>query len=342
MPSQVENFGEMADGPVHRVTLRGGITVEVLSYGAVIQRIEAPDRAGTPVDVALGFETVQEYVRAGHFGAAVGRYAGRIGGARFVLDGHTYDLPKNEGPNCLHGGVRGFGKRLWRIESAQTDAVVLAYTSADGEEGFPGTLDTRLTYTVSGSTLQIRYEARTDRPTVLNVTNHSYFNLAGEGAGSVLDHILQVESDAVLEVDAAAIPTGTMLEVGGTPFDFRMPHAIGERIRVPHPQILAMLGYDQCFVLRGAGMRRGATVYHERTGRRLEVWTDEPAVQVYTANKFTGALYGASGRTYRSGDGLALETQHFPDSPNHPQFPSAVLRPGDVFRSATDLVFLAE
>jgi aldose 1-epimerase len=293
-------------------------------------------------NVVLGLTDLETYTtRNPNFGATVGRYAGRIGGARFALDGAEYRLPKNEGENCLHGGIRGFAKRVWRIERATASAATLEYTSADGEEGFPGRLRTRVTFTVDGATLRLAYDAEADRPTVLNLTNHSYFNLAGEGSGDVFGHELRIEADRILELDQHSIPTGAMLEVAGTPFDFRAPHPIGARIRVAHEQILFGLGYDACFVLNGAGMRTAAVVREAGSGRVMTVRTDQPSVQLYTANKLTGALAGPSGRVYRSGDGLCLETQHFPDSPNRPGWPSTMLRPGEVFRSTTEYAFAA-
>ena len=339
--AQIDSYGHTDDGfEVHRVTLDDGLRAEVLTYGGIIARLEAPDRTGGRANVALGLPDLATYVaRNPNFGATIGRYAGRIGGARFVLDGVGYDLPTNEGENCLHGGPRGFAKRVWRLEAASRRAATLAYTSEDGEAGFPGRLETRVTFTVDGTVLRLDYEARSDRTTVLNLTNHCYFNLAGEGAGDVFGHQLQVEADRMLETDRHSIPTGTLLDVAGTPFDFRATRLVGERIREAHPQIVLGLGYDCCFVLRGAGLRRVATVRDSGSGRTMMVRTDQPAVQVYTANKLTGALVGPGGRTYRSGDGICLETQHFPDSPNHSAFPSTVLRPGEVFRSVTEYAF---
>ncbi|GAC1340758.1 MAG: galactose mutarotase [Acetobacteraceae bacterium] len=342
MSALIEDYGRTSDGAaVQRITLEDAIRVTVLTIGAVLERIDVPDRAGRRVNVALGLQDDADgYAsRSPHFGAVPGRYAGRIAGARFVLDGVEYRLPANDGPNCLHGGPRGFGRRVWTIEAADRRSVVLTYISEDGEAGFPGRLRTKLTYSVAGGTLQLRFEATTDRPTVLNLTNHSYFNLGGEGSGDVFDHVLQLEADAFLEADAQAIPTGVVRAVDGTPFDFRAPTAIGARIRVADPQILFGGGYDQCWVLRGSGMRRAAGLENAASGRTLEVWTDQPGLQVYTANKLTGALHGPAGRAYRSGDAVCLETQHFPDSPNRAEFPSTVLRPGDTFRSATDFVF---
>ena len=344
-PVSPELYGQTSDGQdVHRVTLGGGqVRVRVLTYGGVIERLEAPDRDGCRANLVLGLDGMHAYeTRSMRFGALIGRFANRIAGGRFMLDGVDYRLACNNGPNSIHGGIRGFDKTVWTIDSLDDRRIVLAYTSRDGEEGFPGTLRVRVAYSVDGDALRIGYRAETDRPTVLNLTNHSYFNLGGEGSGSVLDHVLQVEADHFAPTDASGVPTGEMRPVTGTPFDFREPLPIGARIRVADEQVLLGRGYDHHFVLRpGAGLRRAATVQHPGSGRRLEVWTTEPGVQVYTGNMLAGTLAGASGRIYRQGDGLCLETQHVPDSPNQPAFPSTVLRPGAAFESATEYRFTA-
>ena len=253
--------------------------------------------------------------------------------------GRSIAFPRTRARTACTAGIRGFAKRVWRIEQATASVVTLEYISEDGEEGFPGRLRTLVTFAVDGGTLRLEYEAHTDRPTVLNLTNHSYFNLAGEGSGDVFGHELKIDADRMLEVDRQSIPTGTMLDVEGTPFDFRAPRPIGARIRIPHPQILIGLGYDACFVLNGDGMRTAAMVRDARSGRVMTVRTEQPAVQLYTANKLTRHPSGPSGRTYRSADALCLETQHFPDSPNRPAWPSTALRPGGVFRSTTEYAF---
>jgi len=339
MSAQIEAYGRTSDGhEVERVVLEDGLRVELLTYGGLIARLEVPGASGRRDNVVLGLPDLASYEsRNPNFGVTVGRYAGRIGGGRFVLDGAEHRLPQNDGDNTLHGG-RGFAKRVWRIERADRRAATLAYASADGEEGFPGALETRVTFTVEGLTLRLEYEAASDRATVLNLTNHSYFNLSGEGSGDVLGHLLQVEADRILVVDRHSLPTGALLDITGTPFDFRTPCLVGARIREAHEQIVFGLGYDACFVLRGEGMRTAATV-RAAGGRVMRVRTDQPAVQVYSANKLTGALVGPSGRAYRAGDGLCLETQHFPDSPNRPEFPSTVLRPDEAFRSTTEYAF---
>ena len=339
MDARIENYGHTDDGqPVQRITLDDGIGVQILTFGGIVARLETPDRAGMRDNVVLGLPDLATYVaRNPNFGTTVGRFAGRIAGGRFALDGVTHVLSANEGLNTLHGGTRGFGQRVWRLEQATTNAVTLALTSVDGDEGFPGTLETRVTFTVEGTSLRIDYEARTDRATVLNLTNHSYFNLAG--GGDVLGHELRIDADRILELNARSLPTGAVLDVTATPFDFRTPAPVGARIREAHPQIVFGLGYDACFVLRGEGFREVAAVRDPASGRVMTVRTDQPAVQLYTANKLTGALIGPAGRTYRAGDALCLETQHYPDSPNQPSFPSTVLRSGAVFRSRTEYSF---
>ncbi len=335
----IESFGRHPDGAeVQRIGIDGpALRISVLTFGAALQRIEVPDRAGAWANVVLGLDSLDRYVTdSPHFGAVPGRFAGRIAGGRFVLDGAEYRLACNDGPNALHGGPSGFGKRVWRIEDSGQAYVTLGLTSPDGDEGYPGTLEVRVTYTVDGGDLRIDYRAWTDRATVLNLTNHSYFNLRGEGSGSVLDHTLQVDADAVLPADATSIPTGEVRPVDGTPFDFRTPTPIGERIRTGDEQLLYGLGYDHCWLLRPAsGLRRAAGLCDPASGRTLEVLTTEPAIQVYTGNKLTGALAGPGGRAYRQGDAVCLETQHVPDSPNQPAFPNTVLRPDGAFVSST-------
>ncbi len=341
MQAQIEQYGRTRSGEaVERVTLQDGLRAEVLTYGGIIARLDVPGRDGRRDNVVLGLTTLAEYeTRSPSFGATVGRYANRIGGGRFTLDGVVHQLSQNEGENTLHGGIRGFGNRVWTIEQADAASVTLGYVSQDGEEGFPGRLQLRVRFAVEGTTLRLAYTAETNRATVLNLTNHSYFNLAGEGSGDVWGHELHLAADRIVELRADSIPTGALLDVAGTPFDFREPRLVGALVREAHPQIIAGLGYDACFVLRGSGMREAAVVREGGSGRVMTVRTDQPAVQVYSANKLTGALVGPSGRAYRSGDGLCFETQHYPDSPNHPGFPSTVLRPGEVFRSESEYVF---
>ncbi|MEU1044513.1 aldose epimerase family protein [Streptomyces sp. NPDC005897] len=314
-----ELFGTLPDGtPVHRWTLeRAGVRVRVLSYGGIVQSAEVPDRDGNSADVVLGFADLDGYVThpEPYFGALVGRYANRIAGGRFALDGRTYALAPNEGPNVLHGGARGFDKRVWDV-AAVADGVRLSRVSPHGEEGFPGRLEMSATYTlVESGALRIVYEAVTDAPTVLNPTNHSYFNLGGSGhAGG---HELRLAASRITPVDAALIPTGGLDDVADTRFDFRRARKIGS-------------GYDHNFVLdKGvtAAAEEVAELYDPASGRVLTVATTEPGLQLYTGDHL--------GEPFAPGDGVALETQHFPDSPNRPGFPSTVLRPGEVFRSET-------
>ncbi len=336
----IEPYGRTDAGQdVHRVTLNdGGIEVRVLSFGGIIEAILAPDRHGQRANVVLGCTDLDGYAhRSPHFGAITGRYAGRIARGRFTLDGTTHQLKINNGPNAIHGGPGGFDKVVWTIAAHDPRHVVLTYRSPDGEEGFPGTLDVTVTYTLAGDTLAIGYHAVTDRPTVLNLTNHSYFNLAGEGSGSIEDHVVRIDADRVLPMDATGIPTGALLPVQDTPFDLRRPVGIGDRLRDSHPQLLLAHGFDHSFVLQGE-----VQVHDPHSGRTLTVRTDQPAAHFYTGNNLTGALAGPGGHAYRAGDALCIETQHFPDSPNQPAFPSTVLRPGGVFASSTTFTFCVD
>ncbi|MDP4006019.1 aldose epimerase family protein [Methylobacterium sp. NEAU K] len=345
MPGDI--FGRTADGQAvtRHVLDRGGLRVHVIDFGAVVTAIEVPDRAGRRANVVLGLDTLAGYETVSpSFGAVIGRFANRIAGGRFSLDGQTYRLPVNEGPNTLHGGPRNFGRRLWRVERSDATRLALSRRSPDGEEGFPGNLDVQVVYSLpADGLLRIDYAATTNRPTVLNLTNHSYFNLAGEGAGSVLDHVVRLEADAYTPTDATQIPTGEIRPVAGTPFDFRTPHPLGARIRVGDPQLAIAKGYDHSFVLRGTAgtLRPVATCIDPGSGRRLDVSTTQPALQLYSGNTLDGALIGPSGRIYRSGDGVCFETQGFPDAPNRPDFPSAVLRPGTIFQATTTFRFSA-
>ena len=345
---QVDLYGRLDDGTdVRRCMLDSpGLRVAVLTYGGTIAALEVPDRAGRLGNVVLGLPGLAEYVRRSpYFGAIVGRYANRIARGRFTLDGAEHHLACNDGPNALHGGVRGFDKRVWDIVDAGPRRLELAYVSEDGEEGYPGTLRVHVAYELDGDrTLRIGYGAETTAPTVLNLTNHAYWNLGGEGSGTALDHELQIEADSFTPVDPTQAPTGEIRPVDGTPFDFRTPTPIGARIRANDPQLLAGRGYDHNWVLRGgaaAAPRLAARVRDPRSGRVLEVLTDQPGLQFYSGNSLDGALVGPGGHAYRQGDALALETQHFPDSPNQPAFPSTVLRPGRRFGSTTLLRFPA-
>jgi aldose 1-epimerase len=345
-------FG-MADGrPVEAYTLANGpAEVTVLTYGGIIQAINVPDRTGAVANIALGFADLAGYLRHSdpYFGAITGRYANRIAGGAFTLDGVAYRLATNNGPNCLHGGIKGFDKQVWaaeEIREVESVGLRLARTSPDGEEGYPGTLNVTVTYLLTASgELRIDYQATTDRPTVLNLTNHSYFNLAGEGSGSIDDHELLLNAAAYTPTDATLIPTGEIAPVEGTPFDFRRSKRIGPAVRERHPHLELARGFDHNFVVdRPAAddhaLVLAARAVHPANGRVLEVRTTEPGVQFYAGNFLDGSIAGSSGRLYRQGDGFALETQHFPDSPNQPEFPTTVLRPGEEFRSTTTLTFM--
>jgi len=341
-----EPYGRTKDGhAVTRHTLaRGNLTVQILDYGGIVTRIAVPDRAGRIANVVLGAADLPGYEASdAHFGALIGRFANRIAGGRFSLDGRVYDLPRNEGPNTMHSGRQGFDRKVWRVEAASDTDLTLAYDSPDGEEGFPGALAVRVTYSLpDDETLAIAYAAETDRPTILNLTNHSYFNLAGEGAGSVLDHRVTVAADAFLAVDEAQIPTGERRPVAGTPFDFREATALGARIRATDDQLIRGKGYDHTFVLRDPGaLRVAATAHDPGSGRSLTVATTRPGLQLYTANMLDGTVTGSGGGLYRAGDAVCFEAQGFPDAPNHPDFPSATLRPGEPFSATTTYRFTA-
>ena len=337
-------FGTTAAGEAFLFTLarEGAATVTVTNQGGFIVSILAADRAGKVADVVLGYKDHAGYVSARDFmGCLVGRYANRIAKGRFVLDGKTYSLATNNGPNALHGGPTGFHARLWTpkvVSGPDGEALELTYVSKDGEEGYPGTLTAKVVYSLrADGGLVIDYTATSDAPTVVNLTNHAYFNLAGEGEGTILGHELQLESDAFTPVDATLIPTGAFAPLDGTPFDFRKPTAIGARIDAADEQIRRGGGYDHNFVLRGklGELRKVARVSEPKSGRVLEVYTTEPGIQFYSGNFLDGSLTGKSGKPYVKRAGLCLEAQHYPDSPNRPEWPSVVLRPGQTYRQMT-------
>ncbi|MGW0109867.1 aldose epimerase family protein [Streptomyces cellulosae] len=340
-----EPFGRLADGTrVDRWSLEnGGTRMEVLSYGGIVHSLEVPDRRGRYANVSLGLRTLEEYVASSpYFGALIGRYGNRIDKGTFTLDGTRYQLSVNDGENSLHGGAQGFDKRVWDVEPFTRGSDVglhLYYTAVDGEMGYPGTLRTKVTYTLTqDGDWRVDYEAVTDRPTVVNLTSHVYWNLAGEGSGSVLDHELSVPASRYTPVNAGLIPTGELAKVAGTPFDFRRAKTIGRDIRTAHRQLLYGQGFDHNWVLdKGITARpeHAATLRDPASGRSLRIATNEPGLQFYSGNFLDGTLTGTGGRIYRQGDGLCLETQHFPDSPNQPSFPSTVLRPGETYRTTT-------
>ena len=318
------------------------LEVGVITYGARIVAVRAPDRDGRPGDVALGLADLGAYARdTAYLGACVGRYANRIGGGRFVLDGVEHRISPNEGPNALHGGPSAFESATWETGGTDGREVTLRHTSPDGDNGFPGTLQVTVTYAVDGPRLRIEFEATTDAPTVVNLTNHAYWNLAG--SGSVEDHDITLHAGHVLPVGSDGVPTGPPVGVDGTPLDFRSPDRIGARLRDGHPLLRAVRGYDHAYVLDGspddAGMRLAARVVEPRTGRTLELRTDQPSVQFYTANFLDGSLVLRDGTAARQTDAFCLEPQGFPDAPNHPDYPSTVLRPGEIYRNRIELTF---
>ncbi|MFJ8542046.1 aldose epimerase family protein [Streptomyces sp. NPDC093586] len=340
-----ELFGRLADGTkVYRWSLEnGGTRMKVLSYGGIVQSLEIPDRRGRYANVSLGFDNLDDYVtRSPHFGALIGRFGNRIAKGRFTLDGKQYQLNVNDGENSLHGGALGFDYRVWDVEpfTRGTDVgLVLHYTSVDGEMGYPGTLKATVTYTLTRrGEWRIDYEATTDKATVVNLTSHVYWNLAGEGSGTIEDHELSIAASRFTPTDAGLIPTGELAKVAGTPFDFRRAKPIGRDIRDGHPQLVTAKGFDHNWVLdKGITARPEhiATLRDGASGRTLRIATDQPGLQFYSGNFLDGTLTGPGGSVYRQGDALCLETQHFPDSPNKPSFPSTVLRPGQTYRTTT-------
>lgn len=346
----VSPFGATPDGEqVHLFTLTNanGVRARIMNYGAIVVSLEVPDKSGKLGDVVLGFDSLDGYLgEHPYFGAIVGRYGNRIAKGRFTLDSKTYSLAVNNGPNALHGGVRGFDKRVWRASSfsgGRGSGVKLTYVSPDGEEGYPGTLTAEVVYTLTNrDALRIDYSVWTDAPTVHNITNHSYFNLKDAGASPILDHEIMIRSAHLTPVDATLIPTGELMPVEGTPFDFRTPHRIGERIDADDEQIRFGGGYDHNYALErrtGGGLEHVVTVHEPTTGRVMEVRTTQPGVQFYTGNFLDGTLTGKGGTVYEKRHGFCLETQRYPDSPNQEAFPSVVLRPGETFRSTTEYRF---
>ncbi|WP_374202006.1 aldose epimerase family protein [Streptomyces sp. AC550_RSS872] len=340
-----ELFGKLADGTkVHSWSLaNGGTRMKVLSYGGIVQSLEVPDRRGRLAGISLGFDTIEDYVAGSpYFGALIGRYGNRIGEGRFTLDGEAYQVDVNDGVNSLHGGAKGLDRHVWDVEPFTKGSDVglhLHHTSVDGEMGYPGTLKVKVTYTLTQhGDWRIDYEATTDKATVVNLTSHVYWNLAGEGSGTIENHELKIAASRYTPVDSGLIPTGEPAPVAGTPFDFRRAKAIGEDLREGHQQLLYCKGFDHNWVLdKGISPRPEwiATLKDPSSGRTLRMATTEPGMQFYSGNFLDGTLVGPSGRTYRQGDALCLETQHFPDSPNKPSFPSTVLRPGQTYRSTT-------
>jgi aldose 1-epimerase len=344
-------FGKTDDGvavDIFTLTNAHGVEVRAITYGGIVTSLRVPDREGRLDDVVLGYDNLDGYLQnnSPYFGAIIGRYANRIAKGSFTLDGKIYRLATNNGPNHLHGGRKGFDKVLWQGEgfrSAEGAGVVFRYTSPDGEEGYPGTLTASVTYTLNDrNELIVDYLATSGKPTPVNMTHHSYFNFTGSKR-DVLDHELTIDADRYTPVDSTLIPTGSLESVDGTPFDFRKPAAIGARIEQDHEQLRNGQGYDHNFVLnrQGDGLVHAARVTERSTGRVLDVSTTEPGLQFYSGNFLDGAISGKSGQVYGKRYGFCLETQHFPDSPNHPNFPSTILRPGREYRSRTVFAFSA-
>ncbi len=334
-----KNFGKTPDGKsVEMFTIKeGAIEADVITYGGIIQSLRVPDKNGKSDDIVLGFDTAQEYIdgNKAFFGAIIGRYGNRIAGGKFDLYGKTYQIPQNDGPNALHGGPKGFDKVLWTGKIIP-HGVELTYVSADGEMGFPGKLTTSVRYTIAGKDLKIEYSASTDKNTVVNLTNHSYFNLAGAGNGDILKDEVKINASRYTPVDAVLIPTGELASVEGTPFDFRKPTAVGARINDNNDQLNKGHGYDHNWVLDSSGkLAEAAEVYESSSGRVMQVLTDQPGVQFYTGNFLDGTIKGKGGKIYGHRAALCLETQHFPDSPNHPKFPSTELKPGQKYHTVT-------
>jgi aldose 1-epimerase len=344
-------FGTLPAGDSVRLfTLRNpaGMAVSVMNYGGIITSLTAPDKNGAYADVVLGYDSLSPYLpHPGfpYFGALVGRYANRIARGKFSLDGKSYALAVNNGVNALHGGIRGFDKVLWQVTPSTSDSsadLLLRYRSPDGEEGYPGTLDVTVTYRLTrGNSLEITYASTTDAPSIVNLTQHSYFNLAGAGRRDILDHELMINADLFTPVDDGLIPTGTLQDVGGTPMDFRSPTPIGKRISLVDEQLKRGGGYDHNWALHrtGGGLERAAEARDPESGRTLEILTTEPGLQFYSGNFLDGTLTGKGNHVYGHRFGFCLETQHFPDSPHHPGFPSTVLRPGEEYHSTTIMRF---
>jgi aldose 1-epimerase len=342
-------FGKTKDGTpitVYSLVNQRGVKARLIDYGATLISLETPDKSGKLANITLGFPNLDGYLqRHPYYGSTVGRYGNRIAGGKFKLDGKEYTLATNNGPNHLHGGLKGFDAVVWKAEPIKEPSAVgvkFAYTSQDGEEGYPGNLDVSVTYSLTNNNeLRIEYEAKTDKPTVVNLTNHAYWNLAGAGSGDILKHELTLAADQYLPIDDTSIPTGKPAEVKGTPFDFTSPHAIGERIGELKKEPHKTKGYDHCYVLRGqeGKLALAARVKDPASGRIMEIFTTEPGIQLYCGN-FLGGGAGEGG--YKQHDAFCLETQHYPDSPNQPQFPSTTLRPGETYKSTTVHKFSVE
>lgn len=336
----------MTDGQhlqLYKLTNQNGMEVDISTFGGVVQSLKVPDKAGKFDDVVLGYDNLDGYIAdKSFFGALIGRYGNRIAHGKFTLDGHSYTLATNDGENHLHGGLKGFNKKIWtakEVPGAKSQSLTLTYLSKDGEEGYPGSLSVRVTYTLTDSNeLKIEYNATTDKNTVLNLTNHSYFNLSGQGSGDILGHELTLHADKFTPVSATLIPTGELRSVKGTPFDFTRSTLIGSRIGQSEEQLKFGKGYDHNWVLDG-GIKTtpalAAQVYDAKSGRVMDVLTTEPGIQFYTGNFLDGSAHGKGGNVYNFRTGFCLETQHYPDSPNHPSFPITELKPGQKYHTIT-------
>ena len=348
------DFGQMPDGQgasLFTLTNVNGAVAKITNYGGIVTELWVPDKHGRLGDVVLGFDTLEGYLSEAYtaanpyLGCIVGRFANRIANGRFTLDGTRYTLAVNNGPNHLHGGIQGFDKVLWQGQPVESDdgvGVRLRYLSPDGQEGYPGSLEVTVLYTLTDdNALRIDYAAATDKPTICNLTHHGYFNLAGQGSGDILGHALQIHADHFTPIDSTLNPTGDIRPVKGTPLDFTTPTAIGDRIDADHEQLRLAQGYDHNWVLNKSGdaLSPAATVYERSSGRSMEVWTTEPGMQFYSANFLDGTLTGKDGKAYLKRHAFCLETQHFPDSPNKPGFPSCVLRPGQKYKTTTVFKF---
>ncbi len=344
-------FGQTPDGQtadLYTLTNQNGMKVQITNYGGIVTSIVVPDKNGQFEDVALGYDNLADYIKdSPYFGALIGRYGNRIAGGKFTLDGKEYKLFVNNGPNALHGGKKGFDKVLWKAEPIQSGAagdrdivgLKLTYLSKDMEEGYPGNLNVTVWYFLTrDNELQIKYEAATDKPTVVNLTNHSYFNLAGAGEGDVLGHVMMLNADRFLPVDKTLIPTGELRKVKGTPFDFTTPTPIGKNIKADDEQVKFGNGWDHAWVLnqkKPGELTLAARVVEPDSGRMMEMYTTEPAVQFYSGNFLNGSNVGKGGKAYKFRYGFCLEAEHYPDSPNQPKFPSTVLRPGETYKQTT-------
>ena len=344
-------FGKLPSGQevnLYTVTNKNGVEMKIMNYGGIITSLKTPDKNGVLEDIVLGYDSLADYVKdSPYFGAIVGRYANRIGKGKFTLDGKNYSLALNNGVNTLHGGLFGFDKVLWNVEEVmlpEGPALKLTYLSKDMEEGFPGNLQVEVIYTLTDKNeLQFAFKATTDKTTVINLTQHTYFNLSGNVKKSILDHVLTINSDSIVPIDKGLIPTGNLRPVAGTPFDFSKAEVIGKRINDVDEQIEYGEGYDHCYVLKPSAdsIHYAATLTEPTSGRKVEVFTTEPGIQFYSGN-FLKGYAGKGGVIYSKRFGLCLETEHFPDSPNQPQFPSVVLKPGEVYSTTTLYKFSAE